>query len=651
MESYRANTHMAHQAALKIAAKGRPVFPCKPDKSPYTPRGFHDATVDPAKVRMYWNRHRSAAIGVPTGDVSGLLVLDVDVDAARGLDGLADLGAFPELPETRTIRTPRGGLHKCFKCPAGMRGRNLTPALEVKANGQYVIVPPSPGYKVIDNSPIANAPEWLLSALREEPPNAEGKPGGPGPSPDVDLDEDGPIPEGSRNQTLFFYALDLKDAGHSREEVLERTLKANATRCTRPLSKQEVEGIVKSAMRYPVRSGNRSPEVEEFVGQLEADWWSRDWKGVAGKTDRDGKRVLIELARRYGRLTPDRQALEVSASVRSVALAAATSYVTVSRGMTKRLARTGQVVKLDAGRGPREAATWRLFAPAQLVNTQHSGGAPTKKMPCVNKLSAPQRKRLWDLETPAFRWRGLVGKGRGGVLYVLEAQGPMTEDDIAAQLGISPVGNVRRYLRGYHDKRRGKDVHGLLDLGLVEEREGVFSVVTGYEKRVEEVRNTRYASERKRRTLSPEEGRTVTDVETGVSLSEVEREADDLRRHREQQEKFKRYLAELRLIKSTHFEDMCEDMCSVPAQRARAEGRARHARRVAMALQAFKGSSGARVNLKLFADGDLHEVEYLCKAVLHYHGVPFDKWGEWVPPALEAGRAVVGELSEQKGVA
>jgi hypothetical protein len=56
-----------------------------------------------------------------------------------------------------------------------------------------------------------------------------------------------------------------------------------------------------------------------------------------------------------------------------------------------------------------------------------------------------------------------------------------------------------------------------------------------------------------------------------------------------------------------------------------------------MALQAFKDSSGARVNLKLFADGD--------------HGVPFDKWGEWVAPALEAGRAVVGELSELKGVA
>jgi hypothetical protein len=268
-------------------------------------------------------------------------------------------------------------------------------------------------------------------------------------------------------------------------------------------------------------------------------------------------------------------------------------------------------------------------------------------MPCVNKLSTPQRKRLWDLETPAFRWRGLVGKGRGGVLYVLEAYGSLTEADIAKHLGISRVGNVRRYLRGYHDKRRGKDVHGLLDLGLVEEREGVFSMAADYEKRVEEVRNTRYASERKRRTPSPEEGRTVTDVDVGVSLSEVEREADDLRRHRDQQEKFARYLAELRLSESTHF----EDVRPVTVQLARAECLTRHAQRVAMALEAFKSPGGARVNLGLFADGELHKVEYLCKAVLHYHGVPFEEWGGWVGPVLEAGRAVVGELSEQKGVA
>jgi hypothetical protein len=116
MTSYRTTSvSMMHQAALNIAAKGKPVFPCKSDKAPYTPRGFYDATLDPAQVDMFWNSFRSAAIGIPTGDVSGLLVLDIDVDPSKGLDGEAEFRQLErehrELPRTKTVRTPRDGRH------------------------------------------------------------------------------------------------------------------------------------------------------------------------------------------------------------------------------------------------------------------------------------------------------------------------------------------------------------------------------------------------------------------------------------------------------------------------------------------------------------------------------------------------------------
>src|SRR5215217_5824314 len=86
-----------HRAALAITREGKPVFPCNhaPDKSPLTGKGgFHKATTDSRKVNAYWNKYLGASIGVPTGDVSRLLVLDVDVDQSKGLDGEADLGAF-----------------------------------------------------------------------------------------------------------------------------------------------------------------------------------------------------------------------------------------------------------------------------------------------------------------------------------------------------------------------------------------------------------------------------------------------------------------------------------------------------------------------------------------------------------------------------
>jgi hypothetical protein len=40
------------------------VFPCKPDKSPYTPRGFKDGTTNPGRVNAFWNRYLGAQIGM-----------------------------------------------------------------------------------------------------------------------------------------------------------------------------------------------------------------------------------------------------------------------------------------------------------------------------------------------------------------------------------------------------------------------------------------------------------------------------------------------------------------------------------------------------------------------------------------------------------
>jgi Bifunctional DNA primase/polymerase, N-terminal/Primase C terminal 1 (PriCT-1) len=553
MKSYRDNTILVHEKALKIAAKGKPVFPCR-DKRPLTPRGFKDATVDPAQVNMFWNKHRGAMIGMPTGKRSGVFVVDVDRPEA--------VGELPgRLPKTRTIRTPRGGRHYYFKHVDGISNSTGTmpDGIDVRGEGGYCILPPSAGYKVIDNSPIADAPSWLLRALRDEPR----KPSGPGRSGSSVPDDGMPIPEGSRNRTLFFYALDLKDEGLHHDDVLATTLQANQERCQPPLPETEIESIVKSAMRYPVRSGKGSPEVTEFCDQLEDEWWAAVWKGVGGKTDRDAKRALIEFARRHGRLVEDGQAIEVSVSVRTLALATAAHYVTVSRGVTKRLAQSGGVVKLDNGRRPLEAATWRLYATTvQGANTQHSSGAIDNEMLCVSGSDNGRSKSLQDLDTPAFRWRGLVGKGASGVLYILEAYGPMTELEIAHALGYTRVCDMRR--RSYLPR--------LIELGLVEDRGGTYALYNDHVERVDKVRNMPYSPERSRRSNSAE-GRAVVEIDHATAYaSEVERETKDIRDHERDQEKYRRYLDELTEVADTSFYDLGV-VAAPPTPPAKAERR------------------------------------------------------------------------------
>jgi hypothetical protein len=98
------------EAAVAFAGRGLPVFPVR-GKIPLTPRGFHDASTDAETVLTWWQRWPNANIGIPTGYVSGLDVLDVDVQHG-GASTLAQLEKEGgKLPKTIEVLTPSGGRH------------------------------------------------------------------------------------------------------------------------------------------------------------------------------------------------------------------------------------------------------------------------------------------------------------------------------------------------------------------------------------------------------------------------------------------------------------------------------------------------------------------------------------------------------------
>ena len=159
-------------AALAYARRGVPVFPCEPGgKRPLTYNGFWDATTNQRRIRDWWWRWPTANVGVPTGERSDLLVLDVD---ARG-GGFESLAALERengpLPKTARARTGGGGVHVFFRRPAGVKvpssaGR-LGSGLDVRGEGGYVVVPRSrtqSAYEWIDSSPPTEA-TWLLMRL------------------------------------------------------------------------------------------------------------------------------------------------------------------------------------------------------------------------------------------------------------------------------------------------------------------------------------------------------------------------------------------------------------------------------------------------------------------------------------------------------
>ena len=459
-------------AALAYAAKSIPVFPCKPGKKvPLTPHGHLDATTDPETIRRWWTRWPDANIGYPTGERSGVIAVDMDTykpgawtqeDIARGLG---------ELPETAEVETGRGGGQLLYAYPEdadglrkGIPENELGPGVCIKADGGYVLAPPSVTegpYKVLKKRPLAKTPGWLLRALRKPSRGDEGNVGTVSRMK-VDVTPEGPeIPASERNTTLYKIACSLRARGHDRGELLETLEGVNRKRCSSPLDRGELEKIAKSASRHA--PGKASPEVSEEVMAavvvVEESIMRRDWPGVGGKSDRDAVVALCRLARMHGEMVP--AGVRISVDIRTWALIASVSKRALldnSRGgkrrpgIVSRLKGAG-LVRADNGmRRHGEAGAFVLLPPAQVCTTQTTGHLSSARLTVGAHLRAP-------LTAPRLRWSrpifdgasrvgtlSRLGKTKGAVVDHLEASpsSSLTIAGLASGLGMSRVRDLRR---------------------------------------------------------------------------------------------------------------------------------------------------------------------------------------------------------------
>jgi hypothetical protein len=135
-------------AAGELARAGVPVFPCVPGgKRPIPERGFHEASVDLDRVEGWWRSRPTANIGIPTGAVSGLVVIDVDVHGVNGYAAYARAARVGLIPEPlAVVRTPTGGQHAYFPADPNQAQRSWQAGkvgIDCRGDGGYIIAPPS----------------------------------------------------------------------------------------------------------------------------------------------------------------------------------------------------------------------------------------------------------------------------------------------------------------------------------------------------------------------------------------------------------------------------------------------------------------------------------------------------------------------------
>jgi Bifunctional DNA primase/polymerase, N-terminal len=145
-----------------------------PGKHPLL-RGWREA---PVSIARWWALGGTWNVGIETGAVSGIVVLDVD-PRNGGDETLAALERdHGSLPVTWRFLTGGGGEHVLFRHPGGsiksLPGA-LGSGLDVKADGGFIVAPPSlhlsgRRYAIsVDHHPddvaLAPLPDWLLARL------------------------------------------------------------------------------------------------------------------------------------------------------------------------------------------------------------------------------------------------------------------------------------------------------------------------------------------------------------------------------------------------------------------------------------------------------------------------------------------------------
>jgi len=146
--------------ALEIGEE-YPVFPCDARKRPICEGGFKAATQDPDKIQQMFSNPSAALIGVPTGEVSGLSVIDIDIrDGKAGADWIvknADL-----LGQTRKVQTMSGGWHYYYRHSEGLRNRaGIDGCVDVRAEGGYVCYVDGEHYKWLNDEDFAEFPKQI----------------------------------------------------------------------------------------------------------------------------------------------------------------------------------------------------------------------------------------------------------------------------------------------------------------------------------------------------------------------------------------------------------------------------------------------------------------------------------------------------------
>ena len=245
------------KAAEDYVARGFSVIPLKPDKTPLVKwEAYQKEQPTENELQAWFIDDEDTMIGIVTGKISGLTVIDVDTDAGKKIFQ----GLISDRFRSPIVITPRGGFHIYCRYEEGVRNKaHIADGIDIRSEGGYVVAPPSVnqdgkayswglGFS-LDKAPLPKFPKKMLDMTSGKTPEQTRKsPGIPG----VILPAGPMFVEGRRDEDLFHVANSLVKSGLPTAEV-EEILMNLAAQCDPPFSPVEARAKVCSAMQRTER--------------------------------------------------------------------------------------------------------------------------------------------------------------------------------------------------------------------------------------------------------------------------------------------------------------------------------------------------------------------------------------------------------------
>lgn len=245
------------KAALKYSESGFSVIPVKKDKKPFiTWEKYQRERAAPEQIITWWDKYPVANIGIITGGISNLNVIDIDTQ--EGMDALNEM--LSDSLMTPIARTPRGGWHYYHQSQNGLgNATGFIEGCDFRAEGGYIIAPPSEGYAWLPDLSIfevapTSLPDSILKLLKETTQGVNHE-----KVRQVDFSK------GKRDDSLFHTALNLLKGGTSMEEV-KTVIVALGSTCKPPFPAKEALIKVESAMkRLQAGDRNLAQEIKDWI--------------------------------------------------------------------------------------------------------------------------------------------------------------------------------------------------------------------------------------------------------------------------------------------------------------------------------------------------------------------------------------------------